>query len=123
MVIVWGPDERARAREILEYAKTHPYRPDVEKTPPGAKEEHVMWLPFGVRIVYSVTILPDHPPYRHLSLSMPETPKRLPTPAVVTVIATDLFEFEPPAARWDMGFPEPDAPLAIVSIAQPLEEA
>ncbi len=122
MIVAWGPPEIERAAEIIRFSKEHPYHPTEPGPIPGDKEEHVMWIPFGIRVVYSVTVLPDVPPYRHLSLSVPGVPKRLPVPEVVFKIASELFDFAPPAASWDV-LPDFGGDLAIVVLAQPLEVA
>ncbi len=117
-LVAWGPDEKKRAQEIIEFSKAHPYRPGETQTP-GEMPEHVMHLLFGVRVVYSITVFPHLPPHRHMSVSV-DDPKKLPSPAVVFAIARQLFDFSDVDEKLQIGIPDEEP--HVVVLAEPVEE-
>lgn len=85
-VLLSGPEEQARVREITAYAEAqgHWYKPGVSPIP-GDTPEHSTILG-TYRCVFSITVGNDAL-YRHLSISVPQK-GRLPLPFVVFEIAT-----------------------------------
>jgi hypothetical protein len=91
-------DERAKeqAKNILEYADAHWYRP-WEEGPPGDNPNHVLKLFSGYRVVFSFTMAPKtHEVWRQLSISLTDS-NRYPNPFAAYTIAQDLFGF----TGWD----------------------
>ena len=112
-LVAWGPDEKKRAQEIIEFSKAHPYRPGETQTP-GEMPEHTMHIMFGVRVVYSITVFPNLPPHRHMSVSV-DDPKKLPSPPVVFGIARELFDFDGPDEDWQIGIPEAEPNVIVIA--------
>ena len=92
--VILGSAERERAKEIIEYAKAHPYTPEAGP-PPGDHPEHTMIVPFGIRVVYSITEFAEEW-FKHLSVSALDHPNHRPHPVMAEEIAAELFGFSRP---------------------------
>lgn len=88
----------AAVEHVLEYARLHPYTMDdlldmqnKQKEPPGNNPNHVVNIPFGVRVVYTHEY--QNPGLcKHLSISV-DTPGKMPSVGVVSQIMK-LFKME-----------------------------
>jgi len=118
--------QKAKAREIVDFALSNLYYPGKSETIPGQDARHVLNVPVGYRCVFSITIDPDGGQWRHLSISVPRREK-YPHPFAAFTIAKELFGF----TGWDgeSEIPPEDWRLAIqkedncVVLAQKLQKA
>ncbi len=118
-MIVFGDDDRKRAREIIEYSKANVYRPGDGVKPPGMIDEHWMIVPFWIRIVFSITEMPNKKRYRHLTFSILNRNDALPNPGIIETIAREMFEFTGKKSEWEVGVPDNEP--QVVSVAQELK--
>jgi hypothetical protein len=92
--MVIGPEDKARAKELLAFAAKPEnwYRPPFTKrTAPGIDERYVMLIEDGYRVVFSYTCPEGQKVYKHLSISI-DSSTLYPHPIAVEMIAA-LFEF------------------------------
>jgi len=116
-VLVIGPEEKQRAKEIVAYASQpeNIYHPDPKAKVPGDCPEHV--AQFGsFRIVFSWTKV-RLGVYRHLSVSVGD-PTRLPNPVMVEEVSR-LFGFTGSFKDWEI---EIDREHGVAIVAQRVDD-
>jgi hypothetical protein len=96
--LVIGPPEKAAIERIIAYAMDHIYT--IGDPVPGDDSMFVTVIPMGFRCVFSFT-RDNHKLYRHLSVSTPDNPGRMPSPEGMVMIA---IEFGFTGADPDLGF-------------------
>jgi hypothetical protein len=106
---VIGPQERARAQEIIAFSREHIFRPAPGVPRPGDDPRHVLRIEIGFVCVFTFTEAQDHTLWRHLSISV--SGRGLPNPVAVEMIARDLFAFTGEKIE---GYPHPDDRCIVV---------
>lgn len=83
--------QKAKINEVVSFAHANLYYPGKSETIPGDDPRHVVFIPFGYRCVFSITVAPDGTHWRHLSISVPVKDKYVSPPAAFLI--ADLFGF------------------------------
>ena len=116
-VLIIGPEEKARAKEIATFSAQpeNIYQPGPGSAPPGDRREHVAQF-WDFRCVFSWTRVQSGT-YRHLSVSVGD-PTRLPNPVMVDEISR-LFGFTGTYSNWNV---EIDRQMGVAIITQRVDD-
>ena len=119
MILVLNPEVTARVVELREYAENSAHWWDGTGGSPGDCEKHIMEVPVGYKLAYTVDVMEDHSPVRHLSVSRCTEKGPVILSRLEMITLTQMFGF---SSNAEMGIMPPDPPW-VVHALEPFIEA